>query len=166
MSIFFLRKVSSCLPYINPANYVTAARQRNKTRVKSRSEIYPKVSNRLPLLSKKDDSHLLTATQPFSSLSAAKYDYGGLTLVEMIKSHDSYLPRNLYITMKDYVAGHSTDTVAFSFESWGLDKVFNRLVGPQPGSTKNLWNFMGRRRFPRDTSAKERKEIEDAVSLG
>ncbi|XP_037527417.1 vitellogenin-6 [Rhipicephalus sanguineus] len=94
-----------------------------------------------------------------------KFDYGGLTLVEMIRSHDSYLPRNLYITMKDYVAGHSTDTVAFSFESWGLDKLFNRLVGPQPGSTKNLWNFMGRRRFPRDASAKERKEIEDALHI-
>ncbi|KAL1431537.1 hypothetical protein MTO96_014056 [Rhipicephalus appendiculatus] len=67
-----------------------------------------------------------------------KYDYGGLTLVEMIRSHDSYLPRNLYIVMKDYVAGHSTDTVAFSFESWGLDKLLNRL---------------------------ERKEIEDALHI-
>ncbi|KAL3194887.1 hypothetical protein MRX96_045799 [Rhipicephalus microplus] len=108
----------------------------------------------------KASSHLL-----ISSGYNPKYDYGGLTLVEMIRSHDSYLPRNLYIVMKDYVAGHSTETVAFSFESWGLDKLLNRLVGPQPGSSKNLWNFMGRRRFPRDASAKERKEIEDALHI-
>ncbi|KAH6941088.1 hypothetical protein HPB50_013286 [Hyalomma asiaticum] len=108
----------------------------------------------------KASSHLL-----LSSGYSPKYDYGGVTIVEMIRSHDSYLPRNLYINMKDYVAGHSTDTVAFSFESWGLDKVLNRLIGPQPGSTKNLWNIMGRRRFPRDASAKERKEIEDALHI-
>ncbi|KAH7971477.1 hypothetical protein HPB49_024500 [Dermacentor silvarum] len=108
----------------------------------------------------KGSSHML-----ISSGYNPKYDYGGLTLLEMIRSHDSYLPRNLYISMKDYVAGHSTDTVAFSFESWGLDKVLNRLVGPEPGSTKNLWNFMGRRRFPRDHSELERKDIEDALPI-
>ncbi|XP_077550151.1 vitellogenin-6-like [Haemaphysalis longicornis] len=94
-----------------------------------------------------------------------KYDFGGLTLVEMIRSHDSYLPRNGYLAMKDYVAGKSHDTFAFSFESWGLDRLINRLVGPQPGSTKSLWDIFGRRRFPRDALAKERKEIEDALPI-
>lgn len=94
-----------------------------------------------------------------------KYDFGGMTLVEMIRSHDSFLPRNCYLLMKDYVAGQSHDTLAVSFESWGLDRLLNGLVGPQPGSTKSLWNIFGRRRFPRDASAKERKEIEDALPI-
>ncbi|KAH9366387.1 hypothetical protein HPB48_018148 [Haemaphysalis longicornis] len=94
-----------------------------------------------------------------------KYDFGGMTLVEMIRSHDSFLPRNCYLHMKDYIAGRSHDTLALSFESWGLDRLINGLVGPQPGSTKSLWDILGRRRFPRDASAKERKEIEDALPI-
>lgn len=94
-----------------------------------------------------------------------KYDYGGMTQVEMIRSRDSYLPRNLHVSMKDYMAGHTHDTVAFSFESWGMDKLLNQLLGPQPGSTKNIWNFMGRRRFPRDASADERQHIDDALPI-
>ncbi|KAK8760323.1 hypothetical protein V5799_028410 [Amblyomma americanum] len=94
-----------------------------------------------------------------------KYDFGGMTLSGMIRSRDSYLPRNLYVSMLDYRAGHTHHTLAFSFESWGMDKLFNLLVGPQPGSTKSIWNFAGRRRFPRDASAEERKHIDDALPI-
>ncbi|KAH7936098.1 hypothetical protein HPB52_018198 [Rhipicephalus sanguineus] len=94
-----------------------------------------------------------------------KYDYGGMTQVELIRSRDSYLPRSLRVDMKDYMAGHTHDTLAFSFESWGMDKLLDRLVGPQPGSTKNIWNFVGRRRFPRDASSDERERIEDLLSV-
>ncbi|XP_065290068.1 vitellogenin-6-like [Dermacentor albipictus] len=94
-----------------------------------------------------------------------KYDYGGMTQIEMIRSRDSYLPRNLQVSMKDYMAGHTHDTMAVSFESWGMDKLLNHLVGPQPGSTKNIWNFMGRRRFPRDASVDERGHIDDALPI-
>ncbi|KAH7971372.1 hypothetical protein HPB49_022947 [Dermacentor silvarum] len=94
-----------------------------------------------------------------------KYDYGGMTQVEMIRSRDSYLPRNLHVSMKDYMAGHTHDTAAISFESWGMDKLLNQLLGPQPTSTKNIWNFMGRRRFPREASADERQHIDDALPI-
>ncbi|KAH7971478.1 hypothetical protein HPB49_024501 [Dermacentor silvarum] len=105
----------------------------------------------------KASSHLI-----ISSTYSPKYDYGSTTATEMIRSHDSYLPRNMYIRLMDYRAGHSYDTLSVAFESWGMDKVLSHLMGPQPGSTKNLWNFMSRRRIPRDASAKERKEIEDS----
>nr|ABK40086.2 heme lipoprotein precursor [Amblyomma americanum] len=117
----------------------------------------------IPKLTKpldKSRSHLT-----LSSGYNPKYDFGGATIMEVIRSHDSYFPRNLYINMKDYIAGHSTDTLSLSFESWGMDKLLNKLVGPQPGSSKSIWDFMGRRRFPRDASAKERKEIEDSLHI-
>ncbi|CAN8004223.1 unnamed protein product, partial [Ixodes hexagonus] len=94
-----------------------------------------------------------------------KYDYGGATVLSVIRANDSYLPRNIHVEAKDYYAGYSYDTLALSFEGWGLDKLFNNLVGPQPGSTRNLWNFSGRRRFTREASAKDRKEIEDALPI-
>ncbi|KAH7971480.1 hypothetical protein HPB49_024503 [Dermacentor silvarum] len=108
----------------------------------------------------KASSHLL-----ISSTYSPKYDYGGMTSSVMLRSHDSYLPRNMYIMLRDYKAGHNFDTLTLEFESWGLDKFLNHLLGPQPGSTKNLWNFMGRRRIPRDASAKERKEIDEALHI-
>ncbi|XP_050042241.1 vitellogenin-6-like [Dermacentor andersoni] len=108
----------------------------------------------------KASSHLI-----ISSTYSPKYDYGGMTSSVLIRSHDSYLPRNMYIMLRDYKAGHNFDTLTLQFESWGMDKTFNHLLGPQPGSTKNLWNFMGRRRIPRDASAKERKEIEDSLHI-
>ncbi|XP_065290062.1 vitellogenin-6-like [Dermacentor albipictus] len=108
----------------------------------------------------KASSHLI-----ISSTYNPKYDYGSMTASEMIRSHDSYLPRNMYIKLMDYMAGHSYDTLTLAFESWGMDKYLNHLLGPQPGSTKNLWNFMGRRRIPRDASFKERKEIEDSLHI-
>nr|WEY02608.1 vitellin-c [Haemaphysalis flava] len=94
-----------------------------------------------------------------------KYDFGGMTMTKMIRARDSFLPRNCHISMKDYVAGKSYDTIALSFESWGLDRLFNGLVGPQPGSTKSLWNVFGRRRFPRDASAEARQEIENSLPI-
>ncbi|KAL3194889.1 hypothetical protein MRX96_045801 [Rhipicephalus microplus] len=42
-----------------------------------------------------------------SSTYSPKYDYGGMTSMEMIRSHDSYLPRNCYVMMRDYICGHS-----------------------------------------------------------
>lgn len=95
----------------------------------------------------------------------AKYDFGGMTMTSMIRSRDSFLPRKCHISMKDYVAGKSYDTVALSFESWGLDRLFNKLVGPQPGSTKSLWNVFSRRRFPRDASAEDLKHLEEALPV-
>lgn len=95
----------------------------------------------------------------------SKYDFGGMTMMSMIRSRDSFLPRKCHISMKDYVAGKSYDTIGLSFESWGLDKLFNKLLGPQPGSTKSIWNVLGRRRFPRDASAEELKHLEDALPI-
>ncbi|KAL1431543.1 hypothetical protein MTO96_014062 [Rhipicephalus appendiculatus] len=100
-----------------------------------------------------------------SSKYSPKYDYGSMTSMEMIRSHDSYLPRNCYVMLKDYRAGHSYDTFTLEFESWGLDKVISSMLSPRPGSSKNLWNFFGRRRIPRDASAKERKEIENSLHI-
>ncbi|XP_077499484.1 vitellogenin-6-like isoform X1 [Amblyomma americanum] len=94
-----------------------------------------------------------------------KYDFGSMTSSELIRSRDSYMPRNMYIMMRDYRAGRSYDTLKLSFESWGLDQLFNELVGPHPESSKNIWNFFGRRRFPREASAKELKEIETALPI-
>ncbi|CAN8004225.1 unnamed protein product, partial [Ixodes hexagonus] len=101
----------------------------------------------------------------FSSGYDPKYDYGGVTTFAQIRADDSYLPRNLYIGANDYVHSDSFDTVSLSFESWGLDMLLNRMVGPEPGSNRNLWNVFGRRRFTRDTSAKELKEVEDALPI-
>ncbi|KAL3194893.1 hypothetical protein MRX96_045805 [Rhipicephalus microplus] len=100
-----------------------------------------------------------------SSTYSPKYDYGSMTSLEMIRSHDSFLPRNCYVMLKDYRAGHSYDTFTLEFESWGMDKLISSMLGPRPGSSKNLWNFLGRRRIPRDASAKERKEIEDSLHI-
>ncbi|XP_075527955.1 vitellogenin-6-like [Dermacentor variabilis] len=105
-------------------------------------------------------SHLI-----ISSTYNPKYDYGSLTASEMIRSPDSYLPRNAFLILRDCKSGYNFETLTLEFESWGMDKLFNHLLGPQPGSTKNLWNFMGRRRVPRDASAKERKEIEDSLRI-
>ncbi|KAH8035352.1 hypothetical protein HPB51_004593 [Rhipicephalus microplus] len=100
-----------------------------------------------------------------SSTYSPKYDYGSMTSLEMIRSHDSFLPRNCYVMLKDYRAGHSYDTFTLEFESWGMDKLISSMLGPRPGFSKNLWNFLGRRRIPRDASAKERKEIEDSLHI-
>lgn len=100
---------------------------------------------------------------PESCPLAAEYDYGGATIFSMIRADDSYLPRSFYFKAKDYYAGYSYDTVAMSFEGWGMNKLLDGVAGPRPGSAKNLWNFDGRRRFTREASAKDRKEIEDAV---
>ncbi|XP_075527958.1 vitellogenin-6-like [Dermacentor variabilis] len=100
-----------------------------------------------------------------SSTYNPKYDYGGMTALEMIRSHDGFLPRNVYIALKDYRAGHSSDTLTLEFESWGMDKLLKDLLGPQPGSANKLWNFMGRRRIPRDVPANERTAIQPALHI-
>lgn len=82
-----------------------------------------------------------------------------------IQAEDSNLPRSLYLAAKDYHSGFSFKTIGLSFEQWGLDKLVRQLLGPKPGSTRNLFNVMGRRRFAREASAEDRKEIEDAVSI-
>ncbi|EEC17914.1 hemelipoglycoprotein precursor, putative [Ixodes scapularis] len=110
----------------------------------------------------------LDYTQSQLALSSGydpEYDYGGATIFSMIQADDSYLPRSLYLKAKDYYAGYSYDTIAMSFEGWGLNKLIDGVAGPRPGSTKNLWNFGGRRRFTREASAKDRKEIEDALPI-
>uniref|UniRef100_A0A6B0VFW3 Putative vitellogenin n=1 Tax=Ixodes ricinus TaxID=34613 RepID=A0A6B0VFW3_IXORI len=94
-----------------------------------------------------------------------KYDYGGSSIFAQVRADDSYLPREVYFSAKDYFHGHSFESVSLKFESWGLDKLLNQVVGPQPGSTKNLWNVFGRRRFTRDASAKDIKEVEDALPI-
>ncbi|KAM7286899.1 vitellogenin-6-like [Ixodes scapularis] len=94
-----------------------------------------------------------------------KYDYGGATSFGMVRADDSYLPRDVYVSVKDYMSGHSLSTATLWFENWGMDKLLNHVVGPQPGSSKNLWNVFGRRRFTRDASAKELKEVEDALPV-
>ncbi|CAN8004229.1 unnamed protein product, partial [Ixodes hexagonus] len=95
----------------------------------------------------------------------SKYDYGGATTFAQIRADDSYLPRQVYLGAKDYFDGRSFDTVSLWFESWGMDKLLDSVLGPQPGSSKNLWNVFGRRRFTRDASAKEFKEVEDALPV-
>ncbi|KAG0413553.1 hypothetical protein HPB47_009286, partial [Ixodes persulcatus] len=94
-----------------------------------------------------------------------KYDYGGATTFGQIRADDSYLPREVYLGFKHYYSGASYETASLWFESWGMDKLLNRVVGPHSGSTTNMWNVFGRRRFPRDASAKELKEIEDALPV-
>lgn len=110
----------------------------------------------------------LDYTQSQLALSSGydpEYDYGGATIFSMIRADDSYLPRSFYFKAKDYYAGYSYDTVAMSFEGWGMNKLLDGVAGPRPGSAKNLWNFDGRRRFTREASAKDRKEIEDALPI-
>ncbi|EEC17915.1 hemelipoglycoprotein precursor, putative, partial [Ixodes scapularis] len=94
-----------------------------------------------------------------------KYDYGGATTFGQIRADDSYLPREVYLGFKHYYSGASYETASLWFESWGMDKLLNHAIGPRPGSTANMWNVFGRRRFPRDASAKELKEIEDALPV-
>ncbi|CAN8010286.1 unnamed protein product [Ixodes pacificus] len=94
-----------------------------------------------------------------------KYDYGGATTFGQIRADDSYLPREVYLGFKHYYSGASYETASMWFESWGMDKLLNRVFGPHPGSTTNMWNVFGRRRFTRDASAKELKEIEDALPV-
>ncbi|CAN8028013.1 unnamed protein product, partial [Ixodes persulcatus] len=94
-----------------------------------------------------------------------KYDYGGATAFGLVRADNSYLPRGVYLGVQDYFSGHSYNTASLTFENWGLDKLANRLVGPHPGSTTNMWNVFGRRRFTRDDSVKEIKEVEDALSV-
>ncbi|CAN8004231.1 unnamed protein product, partial [Ixodes hexagonus] len=94
-----------------------------------------------------------------------KYDYGGVTTFGQVRADDSYLPRDMFLGVKDYFSGRSFDTVSMWFESWGMDKLLNSVVGPQPGSSKNLWNVFGRRRFTRDASAKELNEVEAALPV-
>lgn len=97
--------------------------------------------------------------------SDPKYDYSSASVVSVIRADDSYLPRSVYAKAMDYFAGYSYDTVALSFEGWGLNKLFDAMLGPRPGSTNNIWNFFGRRRFTREASVKDRKEIEDALPV-
>lgn len=107
----------------------------------------------------------MSTESPVFCPSTAKYDYGGSSVFAQVRADDSYLPREVYFSAKDYFHGRSFESVSLKFESWGLDKLLNQVVGPQPGSTKNLWNVFGRRRFTRDASAKDLKEVEAAVRL-
>ncbi|KAH7935304.1 hypothetical protein HPB52_005729 [Rhipicephalus sanguineus] len=125
----------------------------------------------LEMLTEPSDQVVSFVSSAFRTLAKSKYpchrelaQHMRYVLPEW--DHDtSYLPRNCYIMLKDYRAGHSYDTLTLEFENWGLDKLISSMLGPRPGSSKNLWNFMGRRRIPRDASAKERKEIEDSLHI-
>uniref|UniRef100_A0A023FYX2 Putative vitellogenin-2 n=1 Tax=Amblyomma parvum TaxID=251391 RepID=A0A023FYX2_AMBPA len=100
-----------------------------------------------------------------SSSYYPKYDFGRMTSSEVIRSRDSYMPRNMYFMLRVYRAGRSHEALTLSFESWGLDQLYNAFVGPHPGSSNNIWNFFGRRRLRREASAKELKEIETALPI-
>ncbi|XP_040076514.1 vitellogenin-4-like [Ixodes scapularis] len=113
-------------------------------------------------------SEPLDRTQSQFTLSTSydpKYDYGSATAFGLVRADDSYLPRGVYLGVQDYFGGHSSNTVSLTFENWGLDKLLNRVLGPHPGSTTNMWNVFGRRRFTRDASVKEIKEVEDALPV-
>ncbi|XP_075527576.1 vitellogenin-6-like [Dermacentor variabilis] len=75
-----------------------------------------------------------------------KYDYGSMTQIEIIRSRDSYLPRNLQVNMKDYMAGHTHDTMAVSFESWVTpDKAAEKPAGSGGRKVFSLtqdWTFL------------------------
>ncbi|KAG0413554.1 hypothetical protein HPB47_009287 [Ixodes persulcatus] len=79
----------------------------------------------------------LDYTQSQLALSSGydpEYDYGGATIFSMIRADDSYLPRSFYFKAKDYYAGYSYDTVAMSFEGWGM----NKLLDGSRGTTARL----------------------------
>ncbi|KAH6941089.1 hypothetical protein HPB50_013287 [Hyalomma asiaticum] len=92
-----------------------------------------------------------------------KYDTGSLSIMSVIRSEDSFLPHSIYASTQAYAAGNVYELFALSFEQWGLDRLVNALLGPHPGSTRNLWNVLGRRRFTRSDSETSRKHVEQAV---
>ncbi|KAK8788260.1 hypothetical protein V5799_021965, partial [Amblyomma americanum] len=94
-----------------------------------------------------------------------QYDAGSQTIVSIIRSEDSFLPHNIYASSQVYGAGNVYEVFALTFEQWGLDRLVNALVGPRPGSTWNLWNILGRRRFTREASETNRKHIEQALPI-
>lgn len=94
-----------------------------------------------------------------------KYDTGSLSVLSIIRSEDSFLPHSVYATTQAYAAGNVYEVFALSFEQWGLDRLVNALLGPHPGSTRNLWNVLGRRRFTRSDSETSRKHVEQALPI-
>lgn len=97
-----------------------------------------------------------------TSAYSHRYDTGSQTIVSVLRSEDSFLPHMIYASSQLYGAGNVYELFALSFEQWGLDRLVNALVGPLPGSTRNLWNVLGRRRFTRNASETNRKHIEQA----
>ncbi|XP_077550146.1 vitellogenin-6-like isoform X1 [Haemaphysalis longicornis] len=100
-----------------------------------------------------------------SSVYTPKFDAGSQTFVSVVRSEDSFLPNAVYISNHAYGAGNVYNVFALAFEGWGLDRLVNAFLGPQPGSTRNLWNVLGRRRFTRDASETNRKHIEQALPI-
>nr|AXP34687.1 vitellogenin-1 [Haemaphysalis flava] len=99
-----------------------------------------------------------------------EYDYGGFTAFSYIMANDSYLPRTLMLKMNDYKNNFNYDTFTFTFDSWGLDHVLDKVYGPHVtgdvSPDRSLWNFFGRKRAIRDISVnKEVKEIDQNLHI-
>ncbi|CAN8004235.1 unnamed protein product, partial [Ixodes hexagonus] len=99
-----------------------------------------------------------------------EFDYGGFSIFSYIMANDSYIPRSMFIKMNDYMNNFNYDTFSATFDSWGLEPIFDKMFGPKiegdvsPG--RSLWNFFGRRRPTRDIRInKEVKEIDKNIHI-
>ncbi|KAL3198290.1 hypothetical protein MRX96_044423 [Rhipicephalus microplus] len=117
----------------------------------------------VPRLSKPAD--IMKSVVYASSGYNREYDTGSLSVLSIIRSEDSFLPHSVYASTQAYAAGNVYEVFALSFEQWGMDRLVNALLGPSPGSTRNLWNVLGRRRFTRSDSETSRKHVEQALPI-
>lgn len=117
----------------------------------------------VPRLSKPAD--IMKSVVYASSGYNRQYDTGSLSVLSIIRSEDSFLPHSVYASTQAYAAGNVYEVFALSFEQWGMDRLVNALLGPSPGSTRNLWNVLGRRRFTRSDSETSRKHVEQALPI-
>ncbi|XP_037288514.2 vitellogenin-6 [Rhipicephalus microplus] len=117
----------------------------------------------VPRLSKPVD--IMKSVVYASSGYNRQYDTGSLSVLSIIRSEDSFLPHSVYASTQAYAAGNVYEVFALSFEQWGMDRLVNALLGPSPGSTRNLWNVLGRRRFTRSDSETSRKHVEQALPI-
>ncbi|KAH8035348.1 hypothetical protein HPB51_004589 [Rhipicephalus microplus] len=111
----------------------------------------------VPRLSKPAD--IMKSVVYASSGYNRQYDTGSLSVLSIIRSEDSFLPHSVYASTQAYAAGNVYEVFALSFEQWGMDRLVNALLGPSPGSTRNLWNVLGRQRFTRSDSETSRKHL-------
>jgi hypothetical protein len=88
--------------------------------------------------------------------------------LSVIASNRSYIPNNIYFKLNDFAAGNSFEVFAVSIQSYGLEKIVNRLFGRKGVVWKKPSFFdIFKKRVSRDAASieAELKEIEKAVSL-
>lgn len=84
-----------------------------------------------------------------------------------IASNVSYIPRAVHVQVNDYIGGLSTEPLEFGFRTQGLDKVVDKIFGPDGifYTKESVLDILSRKPRSIDNIKKELKEIQEAVCI-